>query len=166
MNRPGLENVEKPEKEEGNEQKNGILPGRGRGKASKAEHGHPLSHESVDDYAPRILSAKQYFRAGSGETSHEKEQQEQAEKIRKEGREKLKPLFEEMKDIREKMDKLREDNMLEFEKILTPEQKEKLKDIKARHHEEMKKRHEARKARHDMRRDRHEKKLHDVHDKD
>ena len=85
-----------------------------------------------------------------------KEQQEQAEKIRKEGREKLKPLFEEMKDIREKMDKLREDNMLEFEKILTPEQKEKLKDIKARHHE----------ARHDMRRDRHEKKLHDVHDKD
>ena len=95
-----------------------------------------------------------------------KEQQEQAEKIRKEGREKLKPLFEEMKDIREKMDKLREDNMLEFEKILTPKQKEKLKDIKARHHEEMKKRHEARKARHDMRRDRHEKKLHDVHDKD
>ena len=60
-----------------------------------------------------------------------------------------------MKDIREKMDKLREDNMLEFEKILTPEQKEKLKE-----------RHEARKARHDMRRDRHEKKLHDVHDKD
>lgn len=56
-----------------------------------------------------------------------KEQQEQAEKIRKEGREKLKPLFEEMKDIREKMDKLREDNMLEFEKILTPEQKEKIK---------------------------------------
>lgn len=46
-----------------------------------------------------------------------KEQQEQAEKIRKEGREKLKPLFEEMKDIREKMDKLREDNMLEFEKF-------------------------------------------------
>ena len=95
-----------------------------------------------------------------------KEQQEQAEKIRKEGREKLKPLFEEMKDIREKMDKLREDNMLEFEKILTPEHYEKLKDIIARHHEEMKKRHEASKARHDMRRDRHEKKLHDVHDKD
>ena len=68
-------------------------------------------------------------------------------------------VLEAVKRVDEKMDKLREDNMLEFEKILTPEQKEKLKDIKARHHEEMKKRHEARKARHDMRRDRHEKKL-------
>ena len=53
-----------------------------------------------------------------------------------------------------------------WDKAYADEQKEKLKDIKARHHEEMKKRHEARKARHDMRRDRHEKKLHDVHDKD
>lgn len=67
-----------------------------------------------------------------------KEQQEQAEKIRKDGREKLKPLFEEMKDIREKMDKIREDNMIEFEKILTPEQKTKLKEIKDNHKEKMK----------------------------
>lgn len=79
------------------------------------------------------------------------EQRAQAEKIRKEGREKVKPLFEEMKQIREKMDKLREDNMLEFEKILTPEQKSKLDEIKAErkaHHEKMmKERHDRREAR-------------------
>lgn len=79
------------------------------------------------------------------------EQRAQAEKIRKDGREKVKPLFEEMKQIREKMDKLREDNMLEFEKILTPEQKSKLDEIKAErkaHHEKMiKERHDRREAR-------------------
>lgn len=75
------------------------------------------------------------------------EQQEKAQKIRAEGREKLKPLFDEMKEVREKMDKIREDNMMEFEKILTPEQKAKLKAIKDRHHEERMKRHEKREAR-------------------
>jgi len=77
------------------------------------------------------------------------EQQEQAKNIRKAGREKLKPLFEEMKTIREKMDKIRKENMQTFEEILTPEQKAKLKEIKDKHHEKMKKRF---KGRHDKKR--------------
>ena len=39
------------------------------------------------------------------------EQKAQADKIRKDGREKMEPLMKEMKTLREKMDKLREDNM-------------------------------------------------------
>ena len=81
-----------------------------------------------------------------------KEQQEKAEKIRKDGREKLKPLFEEMKDIREKMDKIREDNMMEFEKILTPEQKETLRGIKDHHREMMKEHRKHMKPRYEKRR--------------
>lgn len=61
------------------------------------------------------------------------EQKALADKIRKDGREKMKPLMKEMKNLREKMDKLREDNMKDFEKILTPEQKDKLDKIKAEH---------------------------------
>lgn len=79
------------------------------------------------------------------------EQKAQAKKIREEGREKVKPLFEEMKQIREKMDKLREENMKEFEKILTPEQMAQLETIKSRHHEE---------RRHDRKMPRHERKNH------
>ena len=41
-----------------------------------------------------------------------------------------KPLVNEMKDIREKMDEKRRANMEEFEKILTPEQKEKFEALK------------------------------------
>lgn len=61
------------------------------------------------------------------------EQKALADKIRRDGREKMKPLMKEMKNLREKMDKLREDNMKDFEKILTPEQKDKLDKIKAEH---------------------------------
>lgn len=59
------------------------------------------------------------------------EQKEQARKIHEQGREKVKPLMEEMKNIHEKMEKLRKENMAEFEKILTPEQKDKFEKIKA-----------------------------------
>lgn len=84
-----------------------------------------------------------------------KEQQEQAKKIRKDGREKLKPYFEEMKAIREKMDKVRKENMKAFEDILTPEQKAKLKEIKDKHREDMKKRFQERhdKKRHGKKKD-------------
>ncbi len=68
------------------------------------------------------------------------EQQEQAEAIRKEGQEKIKPLMDEMKALREKIDAERKANMEEFEKILTPEQKEKLKEIQKRGLEEMNRR--------------------------
>lgn len=58
------------------------------------------------------------------------EQQEQAKKIREEGVKKMKPLMKEMKEIRQKMDKERRANMEEFEKILTPEQKDKFEKLK------------------------------------
>ncbi len=59
------------------------------------------------------------------------EQKKQAEEIHKKGREKVKPLMDEMKKIHEKMEKLRKENMAEFEKILTPEQKDKFEKVKA-----------------------------------
>ena len=66
-----------------------------------------------------------------------KEQREQAKQLQKDGHKKVEPLMKEMKELREKMDKLRKENMAEFEKILTPEQKEKFSTLK----EEMKKKH-------------------------
>ena len=58
------------------------------------------------------------------------EQEEQARKIREDGREKMKPLMDEIKKVHEKMNELRKENMEEFEKILTPEQKDKFAEIK------------------------------------
>ncbi len=58
------------------------------------------------------------------------EQQEQAKKIREEGHKKIKPLMKEMKKLRKKIDKERRANMEEFEKILTPEQKDKFEKLK------------------------------------
>ena len=55
------------------------------------------------------------------------EQKKQSEEIRKSGREKMKPLIEESKKIGEKMKEVRSQNMQEFEKILTDEQKEEFK---------------------------------------
>lgn len=61
------------------------------------------------------------------------EQKAQAEKIREEGRKKMEPLMKEMDGLHKKMDALREENMKEFEKILTAEQKDKLSQIKQKH---------------------------------
>ena len=59
-------------------------------------------------------------------------QQAQAKQIREEGVKKIKPLMDEMKALREKLDKERRANMEEFEKILTPDQKKKFEDMKAK----------------------------------
>lgn len=72
------------------------------------------------------------------------EQQKKAEDLRKAGRKKMEPLFEEMKTLHEKMDKVREENLKEFETILTPEQKAKLEKMKA----ERKDFHKDRKGKH------------------
>ena len=56
------------------------------------------------------------------------EQKEQAEKIREDGREKMKKMHKQMQE-------LRKENMAEFEKILTPEQKAEFEKIKAEHKE-------------------------------
>lgn len=64
------------------------------------------------------------------------EQRVSAEKIRADGRAKMKPLMEQMKDIRRQMDEIRKQNMNEFENILTPDQKqafEKMKQDKKDH---------------------------------
>lgn len=67
------------------------------------------------------------------------EQKEQAKKIHEEGRKEIEPLMKEMKELREKMDVVRKKNMEEFEKILTPEQKEELDSMKKSFEEKMKK---------------------------
>lgn len=54
------------------------------------------------------------------------EQKKQAEKIRESGREKMKKMHEQMQE-------LRKENMAEFEKILTPEQKSEFEKIKSEH---------------------------------
>lgn len=51
------------------------------------------------------------------------EQIAKADKIREEGRAKIAPLMDQMKDLRQKIDQERRANMEDFEKILTPEQK-------------------------------------------
>lgn len=51
------------------------------------------------------------------------DQIKQAEKIRQDGREKLKPLMDQMRELHKKIEQERKANMDEFEKILTPEQK-------------------------------------------
>ncbi len=55
------------------------------------------------------------------------EQKKQSEEIREAGREKMKPLIEENKKIRVRMDEVRRQNMQEFENILTDEQKAEFK---------------------------------------
>lgn len=87
-----------------------------------------------------------------------KEQREEAAKIRQEGRDKIKPLMDEMKDIREKIDAERRANMEEFEKILTPEQQEKFDKMKKRGAEEFRKKHKERKDRWEDRKDKKDKK--------
>lgn len=86
-----------------------------------------------------------------------KEQREEAAKIRQEGRDKIKPLMDEMKDIREKIDAERRANMEEFEKILTPEQQEKFDKMKKRGAEEFRKKHKEKKDRWEGRKDKKDK---------
>ena len=61
-------------------------------------------------------------------------QREQAKAINKKGMEEVKPLMDQMRDIRKKMDELRKENMNEFESILTPEQKTKFDAFKEKMH--------------------------------
>ena len=64
------------------------------------------------------------------------EQKAEAKAIHEKGKTDMEPLIKEMKDLREKMDAKRRANMEEFEKILTPEQKQKFEEMKknAPHH--------------------------------
>lgn len=66
------------------------------------------------------------------------EQKVKAKEIHQQGRQKVKPLMEEMRTLREKMDSMREENMKEFEAILTPDQKVKFEKMKAERKSKMK----------------------------
>ena len=74
---------------------------------------------------PEVMEAKLADKLGLNA-----EQREKAKIIRETGHKKVKPLMKEMKELRHKMDKLRHENMEEFEKILTPEQKDKFEELK------------------------------------
>ena len=82
-------------------------------------------------FGPNKEEMKKMDKKLADELNLTKEQKEKAKAIRKSGREKVKPLMDEMRAIREKIDGLREENMKEFESILTPEQKVKFDKIKA-----------------------------------
>ncbi|MBQ8870468.1 MAG: hypothetical protein IJ019_03735 [Alphaproteobacteria bacterium] len=60
------------------------------------------------------------------------EQQEQAKQIREKGQEEIKPLMNQMKELRKKLDEKRKANMEEFEKILNADQKKKFEEMKKR----------------------------------
>ncbi len=62
------------------------------------------------------------------------EQKAKAKEIREQSRKEIEPLMNEMKTLREKMDKIREADMKKFEALLTPEQKAKL-EARKKHHE-------------------------------
>ncbi len=95
----------------------------------------PPPHEDV-----RHEMRKEHHERFAKELGLTDEQKAQAEKIRQAGREKMKPLKEKMDALHKEMDELRKENMNEFEKILTPEQQTKLKDMKAKMDKKMKER--------------------------
>ena len=102
---------------------------------------HGEMHMPAPDHARPMPPNKDLRMPGMSERMAEdlglsEEQKAEAKKIQEQGREKIKPLFDEMRGVREKMDKVREENMKEFEKILTPEQQKKFSDMKDRmkHH--------------------------------
>lgn len=92
------------------------------------EFEHPRGEPKIDKEMHKKMADK--FAKDLGLTE---EQKDQAEKIREDGRKKVEPLMKEMKNLREKMDNLRKENMEEFEKILTPDQKTKLEQLKKDH---------------------------------
>lgn len=89
----------------------------------KMENNHPKFDKNFHEKMAKKMAEK---------LNLTKEQQEQAAKIRQEGRKKIEPLMKEMKDLREKIDTERRANMEEFENILTPEQKKSFDEIKAK----------------------------------
>lgn len=72
------------------------------------------------------------------------EQKAEAEKLREANRAKMEPLMKQADELRQKMDEIRKQNMEDFEKILTPEQKQKLDEMKAKREAKMQKKMEKR----------------------
>lgn len=85
---------------------------------AKLDRPMPPRHEKMRDHLGKKLNLTE-------------EQEAKAKALREDGFKKMKPLMEEMKTLREKMDQLRKDDMKAFEEILTPEQKAEFDKIKA-----------------------------------
>jgi len=100
--------------------------------AQEAPEGTPMppAHEMKMPPRPEDMAKKL-----AEELNLTAEQRASADKIREDGRAKMKPLMEERKALHEKMEAMRKANMEEFEKILTDEQKSKFEEIKAKHKE-------------------------------
>ena len=105
-----------------------------------------------DNTMPPPPSAEQMMKHRRGDLQKEladklnlsEEQRAAAKKIHEDGRTKMKPLMEEARALHEKMDKLRKENMAEFENILTSEQKDKMEQLK----QEFRKKMQSRKPHH------------------
>ena len=74
------------------------------------------------------------------------EQQKKAEELQAQNKDEMKKIMEEIKVLREKADSLREKSKTEFEALLTPEQKETLKQMHEERKEKQKERMEKRKG--------------------
>lgn len=98
------------------------------GIANANEHQKPFHHDVKQLQAHHETMARQM----AEELELTEEQRNIAEQIREKGREDVRPLMEEMSQLREKIDNMRKQNMEQFEQILTDEQKEKFEKIKER----------------------------------
>ena len=119
-----------------------------------------FAEDTIDETMPPPPPAEQIAKHHKGDMQKELadklnltvEQREQAKKIHEEGRKKMKPLMEEAKKLHKKMDNLRQENMAEFEKILTDDQKKEMEKIK----EDFRKKFHHKKPHHKMMKGNHE----------
>ena len=85
------------------------------------------------DKRPSIEEMKKHEEMFANKLGLSEEQRAKAKELRDVGRKKMEPLMKQKRELHEKMENLRKENMEEFEKLLTDEQKEKLKEIKKEH---------------------------------
>lgn len=94
----------------------------------------PVGHEQKFDEAQMRKKMEEHHKKMAQKIAEDlkltDEQRKKAETINENGRKDIEPMMKEMKNIREKMDEKRKLNLEEFEKILTPEQKEKFGSMK------------------------------------
>ena len=102
---------------------------------------NPDHKKTEFDKRPSVEMMKKHHEKLAEKLKLSEEQKIQAEKIRENGREKMKPLIEQKKELHKKMEEVRKDNMKEFGEILTPEQKKEFDEMiknghkrKMRHH--------------------------------
>lgn len=90
------------------------------------------------DKRPSIEMMKKHGEKLAEKLKLTEEQKVKAEKIRENGRKKMKPLFEQKKELHKKMEKVRKENMEEFTEILTPEQKKEFDEmVRSKHKKHM-----------------------------